>query len=157
MEKQESLSACIQTSVYPSIGHAELGRLLQKFGYDAEPIDEKGRSGYRTLSQPQFTAWLQTPFDGRPGEFAAIFLWTIFTQSAAITPELAQAMRWDTMLAHTKLNARGQLMVTHTLVVSGGITEHYLRNQLWHWKRDLERIGNEVRKQIGLTHGQTVH
>jgi hypothetical protein len=106
----------VRTLVYPSISHAEFGRLLQKYGYDAEPVHEKGRIGYRTLTQPRFTAWLQTPFDLRPGEFAAVFLF-----------------------------------------VCGGITEYYLRNQLWHWMRDLKRLRVEVRKQTRLLAGSTVH
>jgi hypothetical protein len=157
MEKQNLLSGPVQTLVYPSIGHAELGRLLRKHGYDAEAIEEDGRSGYRTLSQPRFTAWLQTPFDKRPGEFAAIFLWAAINLPAAVSAEVIQTMRWKTMYAHVNMNPRGRLTATYTLVVSGGITEYYLRNQIWHWARDLELIRNEVRKQLRLVLGRTVH
>lgn len=157
MEKQDALSGPIRTLVYPSIGHVELGRLLQKYGYDAEAIEEDGRRGYRTLSQPRFTAWLQTPFAGRAGEFAAIFLWAAFDLPAAVSAEIIQAMRWKTMYAHVDMNADGRLLTTHTLVISGGITEYYLRNQLWHWVRDLELIRNEARMQLRLVLGQTVH
>ena len=58
-------SGPITTQVYPAISHAEFGRLLAKYGYDTEPVCELGRIGYRTLSQPRFTAWMQTPFKGR--------------------------------------------------------------------------------------------
>ncbi|MFZ2508418.1 MAG: hypothetical protein WAW79_08115 [Steroidobacteraceae bacterium] len=114
MEQQDALSGPIRTLVYPSIGHVEFGRLLHKHGYDAEAIEEHGRCGYRTMSQPRFTAWLQTPFSGR-------------------------------------------LLMAHTLVISGGITEYYLRDQLWYWVRDLERIRDEIRKQLRRVLGQTVH
>ncbi len=157
MESQNLLSGPLRTLVYPSIGHAELGRLLQKYGYDAEAIEEDGRSGYRTLSQPRFTAWMQTPFTGRPGEFAAIFLWASAHLPARVSAEVIQALRWKTMCAHMDMQPGGELLSTHTLVVCGGITEHYLRNQLWYWVRDLERIRNEVRKQLRLVLGQTVH
>jgi hypothetical protein len=157
MKNQNLLSGPVQTLVYPSIGHAELGRLLQKHGYDAEAIGEDGRNGYRTLSQPSFTAWLQTPFPGRPGEFAAIFLSATFNLPATVSAEVVQAMRWNTMYAHVDMKLHGRLAATHTLVVSGGITEYYLRDQLWHWMRDLELIRNEVRKQLRLVPGQTVH
>jgi hypothetical protein len=157
METQNLLSGPVQTLVYPSIGHAELGRLLQKYGYDAEAIEEDARSGYRTLSQPRFTAWLQTPFPGRPGEFAAIFLWATFRLPATVSAEVIQAMRCNTMYAHVDMKSNGPLAATHVIVVSGGITEYYLRNQLWHWVRDLERTCNEVRKQLRLVLGQTLH
>ena len=154
---QNLLSGPIQTLVYPSIGHAELGRLLQKHGYDAEAIEEDGRSGYRTLSQPGFTAWLQTPFPGRPGEFAAIFLWATFKLPTTVSTEVIQALHWNAMYAHMDMKPGGRLVSTYTLAVSGGITEYYLRNQLWFWIRDLECIRNEVRKQLRLALGQTVH
>ena len=51
----------------------------------------------------------------------------------------------------------GALVATHTLVVSGGITEYYLRDQLWHWTRDLEKVRDEARKQLGRVFGRTVH
>ena len=157
MEEQNLASRSIQTLVYPSIGHAELGRLLQKYGYDAQAIEEDGRSGYRTLSQPSFTAWLQTPFPRRPGEFAAAFLWAALNLPAYVSAEVIRAMRWKTMYAHLDMNGHGRLLATHTLVVLGGITEYYLRDQLWHWTRDLERIRNEVRRQLRLVLGQTAH
>lgn len=157
METQNLASGPVRTLVYPSIGHAELGRLLQKYGYDAEPIEEAGRSGYRTLSQPGFTAWLQTPFPERPGEFAAIFLWASFDLPAADSAEVIRAVNWKTMYAHVAFKPRGTLLATHTLVVSGGITEYYLRNQLWHWMSDLKSIREAVRKQAHSVAGQTLH
>jgi len=147
----------IQTLVYPAIGHAEFGRLLQKYGYDAEAIKDKDRMGYRTLGAPRFTAWMQTPFHKRPGEFAAIFLWARLRLQAAIVGDVLQAVRWKTMYAHLNVDRDGALVAAHTLVVSGGITEYYLRDQLWHWARDLKKISNEARRQLGLAYGRTVH
>lgn len=157
MEQQDARPGPIHTLVYPSIGHIELGRLLQKYGYDAEAIEENGRCGYRTLSQPRFTAWLQTPFPGRAGEFAAIFLWAAFSLTPTVSASIIQTLRWKTMYAHLDMNTGGRLLMTYTLVISGGITEYYLRNQLWHWVSDLELIRNETRKQLRLVLGQTVH
>jgi hypothetical protein len=157
MEQQGALSGPIRTLVYPSISHVEFGRLLQKHGYEAEAIEEDGRCGYRTLSQPRFTAWLQTPFIGRADEFAAIFLWVAITVPAAVSAEVIQTMRWKTMYAHLTMSPDSRLMATHTLVISGGITEYYLRDQLWYWVRDLERIRDETRKQLQLVLGHTVH
>jgi hypothetical protein len=157
MEEVKLAAGSVRTLVYPSIGHAELGRLLRKHGYDAEAIEEDGRRGYRTLSQPRFTAWLQTPFPGRPGEFAAVFLWAALILPASVSAEVIQAMRLKTMHAHLHMNPHGRLLATYTLVVSGGITEYYLRNQLWHWMRDLECIHIEMRRQLRLVLGQPVH
>lgn len=157
MEASIPSTGPINAPVYPSISHEELGRLLQKYGYDAEPVHEEGRIGYRTLTQPRFTAWLQTPFNLRPGEFASVFLFACVNQPAAISVAVIQALRWKTIYAHVDMNRQGRLAATHTLVVSGGITEYYLRNQLWHWKRDLELLRDEVRKQGRLPAGSTVH
>ena len=51
------------------------------------------------------------------------------------------------MVAHVTTNRRGRLVASHTLVVCGGITEYYLRDQLWYWTQDLARIRAEVSKQ----------
>ena len=147
----------VTTLVYPSIGHAEFGRLLQKYGYDAEPVNEDDRIGYRTLSQPRFTAWMQTPFNQRPGEFAAIFLFERISLTVALSSDVIQALRGKLMYAQLDVNRQGRLFVSHTLVVGGGITEYYLRNQLWHWKSDLTQVRNEIRKQGRRVLGQTVH
>jgi hypothetical protein len=146
-----------RTLVNPSISHAEFGRLLQKFGYDAESVNEEGRIGYRTLTEPRFTAWMQTPFKGRPGEFASVFLFECVKLPVVISAAVIRALRSKTMCAHVDMDRRGGLAAMHTLVVCGGITEYFLRNQLWYWKRDLERIQNEVRKHSGLLTGSTVH
>ncbi len=39
----------------------------------------------------------------------------------------------------------------------GGITDYYLRDQLWQWARDLERIRSEACRQLRLVLGRTVH
>ncbi|MEX0733233.1 MAG: hypothetical protein WD944_11345 [Steroidobacteraceae bacterium] len=49
---------------------------------------------------------------------------------AAISAAVIQASRWKTMYAHVDMNRHGRLAATHTLVVCGGITEYYLRDQL---------------------------
>lgn len=58
---------------------------------------------------------------------------------------------------YVSMNRLGQLVTTYTLVVSGGITEYYLRNQFWHWACDLKLIRSEANKQSRLVLGQTVH
>lgn len=153
----DARSGPIQTLVYPSIAHAEFGRLLQKFGFDAEPVADDGRIGYRILGIPRYVAWMQTPFPERPGEFAAIFLLVGFSLPVNVSAEVVRALRWQTMLAHLDVNRSGGVSATHTLIVCGGITEYYLRDQLWHWSRDLERICEEVRRQRQLAAGRTVH
>lgn len=147
----------LMTLVYPSIGHAEFGRLLAKYGYDAEAVEEDGRIGYRTLCVPRFTAWMQTPFEPRPGEFGAIFLFERFQLTESLAAAVVQAARPRMIFAHIDMRRNGGFAATHTLVVSGGITEYYLRNQLWHWKRDLERIRLEIGVQARRVLGTTVH
>ena len=147
----------VTTLVYPSISHAEFGRLLQKYGYDAEPVTEEDRIGYRTLSQPRFTAWMQTPFKPRPGEFGGVFLFECYALPAGLTAAVIQALHGRLMYAHAEPKRNGSLAVAFTLVISGGITEYYLRDQLWHWKNDLTKVRDEIRKQGRRTLGMTVH
>ena len=61
------------------------------------------------------------------------------------------------MVAHMDINRHGRLVVAHTLILGGGITEYYFRDQLWYWMRDLERIRDEIRKQSRLAAGSTLH
>jgi hypothetical protein len=157
MEEVVPTSGPITTLVYPSISHAEFGRLLQKYVYDAEPVTENERIGYRTLSQPRFTAWMQTPFQPRPGEFAAIFLCDRLHLTPGLAANVVQALRGKLMYAQLDVNRHGCLAASHVLVVGGGITEYYLRNQLWHWKSDLTTMRDEIRKQARRILGQTVH
>jgi len=150
-------SGPITTQVYPAISHAEFGRLLAKYGYDAEPVNEADRIGYRTLTQPTFTAWMQTPFKLRADEFAAVFLFARYSLPAALSAAVLQAMRGKAMCAHLDMRRDGGLFADHTLVVLGGITEYHLRSQLWYWKRDLQELRREIHRQCRLMLGTTVH
>ena len=157
MEEPIPSTGPINAPVYPSITHEELGRLLQKFGYDAEALTHSRDQGYRTLTEPQFTAWLQTPFRPRPGEYAGVFLHAHANLSPEISAAVLQVVRFKTMVAHLDVNKHGRLVAAHTLVIGGGITEYYFRDQLWYWMRDLERIRDEIRKQSRLAAGSTLH
>jgi hypothetical protein len=109
----------VQTLVYPSIGRAELGRLLRNHGYGAEAIEDDGRIGFQTLIATGFTAWLQTAHSIRPDEFAAIFLVVNFALPAAASAAVAQAMRWKTMYAHLDVSSQARtqmrLLTGHTV------------------------------------------
>jgi hypothetical protein len=157
MEEALPSSGPIQAAVYPSISYDEFGRLLRKFGFPAEPVAENDRFGYRTLAEPRFTAWMQTPFKGRPDEFAAVFLHGFLDLPPAVALASVQALNWKLMVAHVAASGFGRLAVAHTLIVYGGITELHLRDQLWHWSRDLHRVRDEVRKQARRAAGATLH
>jgi hypothetical protein len=157
MEETIPSTGPINAPVYPSIGHEELGRLFQKFGYDAEALPDGKDKGYRTLSEPRFTAWMQTPFTPRPGEYAAVFLHTYWDLPSAISAAVLQATRFKMSVAHLDRNKHGRLVVAHTLILCGGITEFYLRDQLWRWMRDLQQVRDEVKKQSRLAAGWTLH
>lgn len=157
MEEPIPSTGPINAPVYPSIGYEELGRLLQKFGYDALPSQDNDRLGYRTLTEPRFTAWLQTPFPPRPGEYAAVFLHAYSDLPPAISAAVLQATRFKMSVAHLDMNKHGRLVVAHTLILCGGITEFYLRDELWRWMQDLKHIHDEIRKQSRLAAGYTLH
>lgn len=150
-------SGPLQTNVYPSISYEEFGRLLRKYGYAAEALIDQNRFGYRTLAEPNFSAWMQTPFRGRPDEFASVFLHGQVDLPFAVAAAAVHDINWKMMVAHVTLNRRGRLVASHTLVVCGGITEYYLRDQLWYWTKDLQRIRAEVRKQTRRAAGSTLH
>jgi hypothetical protein len=147
----------VNTSVYPSISYEEFGRLLRKYGYAAEALIDQGRFSYRTLAEPHFGAWMQTPFRGRPDEFASIFLHGQVDLPPVVTAAALHDINWKLMVAHVTMNRRGRLVASHTLVVCGGITEYYLRDELWRWTKDLACIRAEVRKQSRRAAGSTLH
>lgn len=157
MEEALPTSGPIQAAVYPSISYDEFGRLLRKYGFPAEPLVDAGRFGYRTLTEPRFTAWMQTPFKGRPDEYAAVFLHGFIDLRPAVALASVHALNWKLMVAHVTTSGFGRLAVAHTLIVNGGITEYYLRDQLWHWSRDLRCIRDEIRKQARRAAGATLH
>jgi hypothetical protein len=150
-------SGPVTTTVYPSISYDEFGRLLRKFGFAAKALVDRGRFGYRSLAEPCFGAWMQTPFRGRPDEFASIFLHGHVHLPHAVAAASVHELNWKMMVAHVTTNRRGRLVASHTLVVCGGITEYYLRDQLWYWVKDLELIRAEVRKQTRRAAGSTLH
>jgi hypothetical protein len=147
----------IQTDVYPSISYEEFGRLLRKYGYAAEALVDQNRFGYRTLAMPYFGAWMQSPFRRRPDEFASVFLFHHVDAAPGDATAIMRVINWKMMVAHVSANGRGRLYAAHTLVVTGGITEYYLRDQLWYWVKDLGRIRAEVRKQARRAAGSTLH
>lgn len=147
----------VNTNVYPSISYEEFGRLFRKYGYAAEALIDQGRFGYRTLTDPHFGAWMQTPFRGRPDEYASIFLHGQVDLPPVVAAAALHDINWKLMVAHVTMNRRGRLVASHTLVVCGGITEYYLRDQLWHWTKDLALIRAEVRKQTRRAAGSTLH
>jgi len=157
MEEALPNSGPIQAAVYPAISYEEFGRLLRKYGFPAEPLTKNGRFGYRTLTEPCFTAWMQSPFKGRPDEYASVFLGGFVDLPPALARASMHALNWKLMVAHVTTSRLGRLAVAHTLIVHGGITEYYLRDQLWHWSQDLQRIRDEVRKQARRAAGATLH
>ena len=113
-------SGPIETSVYPSISYEEFGRLLRKYGYAAEALIDRNRFGYRTLTQPYFGAWMQTPFRGRPDEFASVFLHSHVDLPPVTAAAAVHELNWKMMVAHVTTNRRGRLVASHTIVVCGG-------------------------------------
>jgi hypothetical protein len=158
MDETLPTSGPIQAAVYPALSYDEFGRLLRKFGYPAQPALDQGRFGFRTLTEPRFSAWMQTPFrHGRHDEFASVFLFGHVTVPTLIAPAALRALQWELMFAHLTLKHASRLVATHTLVVHGGVTEHYIREQLGYWVGDLERIRIEVRSQTRRAMGSQRH
>ena len=158
MEDALPTSGPIQATVYPAISHDEFGRLLRKFGYPAQPAVDQGRFGYRTLNEPRFSAWMQTPFrHGRHDEFASVFLFGHVALATVMAPAALLALQWRLMFAHVALKPPNRIVVTHNIIVRGGVTEHHIRDQLGYWVDDLTRIRNLARAQAWRDVGSQVH
>ena len=143
--------------VYPSIGIEELGALLRQSGYELEPISGSPRPGYRALTEPRFTVELTTPFSPRPGEFGIIHLWTRIAVPPAVLADSLAKMRLRSTFAFLFADQRGNLVVSHQVVVIGGVTKHYLRDQFWYWRKNLERVQEMVRSSLAASAGLTLH
>jgi hypothetical protein len=151
-------SGPIEAPVYPAISYEEFGRLLRKFGYPARAAVDQGRFGYRTLTEPHFGAWMQTPFRrSRHDEYASVFLFAHMTMPTVAAPAILRNLHWQLMFAHVAPRGPHRLVATHTLIVHGGVTEHHIREQLGYWVGDLERIRDEVRAQTRRAAGSTLH
>ena len=158
MEDALPTSGPIQAAVYPAISYDEFGRLLRKFGYPAQPAVDQGRFGYRTLNEPRFSAWMQTPFrHGRHDEFASVFLFGHVALATVMAPAALLALQWRLMFAHVALKPPNRIVVTHNIIVHGGVTEHHIREQLGYWVDDLTRIRNLARAQAWRDAGSQVH
>jgi hypothetical protein len=151
-------SGPVEAPVYPAISYDEFGRLLRKFGYPARAAVDQGRFGYRTLTEPHFGAWMQTPFRrSRHDEYASVFLFAHMTLPTVAAPTILRALQGQLMFAHVALRRPHRLVAMHTLIVHGGVTEHHIREQLGYWVGDLERIRDEVRAQTRRVAGSTLH
>jgi hypothetical protein len=151
-------SGPIEAPVYPAISYEEFGRLLRKFGFPARAMLDQDRFGYRTLAEPRFGAWMQTPFRfGRHDEYASVFLFAHMTMPTVAAPAILRNLHWQLMFAHVAPRGPHRLVATHTLIVHGGVTEQHIREQLGYWVGDLERIRDEVRAQTRRAAGSTLH
>jgi hypothetical protein len=150
-------TSTVEAPVYQSIGHEEFGRLLRKFGYAIAPPLDEGRQGYRTLAEPRFTALLRAPLQQRAGEFGEIFIYAYTDLSIAVSAAVIQALRRRMTYAHLDMNVRGRLAATHFIALTGGVTESHLRTQLWYWKTDLDRVIEEVKRQVAAHSGSWLH
>jgi hypothetical protein len=147
----------VTAQVYASINHAELGRLLQKYGYDAGRIDDDGGPAWRTLTAPRFTAFPQSPVRSQPGEFESVFLYAYVFGTPAISATVIRNLQWRTVVARLIVHKSGHVAATHSIQLTGGVSERFVREQLWTWMRDLERVRDEVRKQLRKAAGSTLH
>jgi hypothetical protein len=157
MEEVLSTPRLVTAQVYASIDHAELGRLLEKYGYDAERFDDDGRPAWRTLTAPRFTALPQSPLRSQPGEFESVFLYAYVFGTPAISAAVVRNLQWKTIFAHLIVHKSGHIAATHSIQLTGGVSERFVREQLWTWLRDLERVRDEIRKQLRKAAGSTLH
>lgn len=147
----------VTAQVYASINHAELGRLLRKYGHDAGQVDDDGRPAWRTLAAPRFTALPQSPLRSQPGEFESVFLYAYVFGTPAISAAVIRNLQWKTIFAHLIMHNSGHIAATHSIQLTGGVSERFVREQLRTWMQDLERVRHEVTRQLRKAAGSTLH
>ena len=157
MEHIEQVTGPVSALVYPTIRFEELGRLLHKFGFDAERIDDGGGPAWRTLGSPRFTALLPNTRGSRPSASEFVFLYAHLFSTHDISPTVVRDLRWKTIYAHLIVHNSGHIAATHDLMLAGGVTERYLREQLRTWRRDLEIVRNAIRNQLRRAAGSSLH
>lgn len=143
--------------VYPSIGYEELGRLLREAGYDIEPVNDQWRPTYRMLSKPQFMIRLLGALEGRPSDFHSISVWARIAVSPAVLADVLHRTKSQNMFALLLADREGQLLVTHDIMIAGGVTRHHLASQIAHWRTDLERVLTVARECQAAQEGRTLN
>lgn len=61
------------------------------------------------------------------------------------------------LLRNNGTNGRGTLVVVQQIIVGGGITAYYLRDQFWHWCQTLKDVRDAVRSNLARLQGETLH
>ncbi len=132
--------ATVLAPVYPSMRSEELGRFLREAGYDIELVENQNRPTYRMLSAPRFMIRLLGALEKRPGEYHSISVWNFFAVSPEVLAEVLHRTKCENMFALLLAHRSGQLLVTHDILIGGGITAHHLKHQLQFWRSDLARV-----------------
>ena len=148
-----TIQATVLAPVYPSMRPEELGRSLREAGYDIELVENHNRPTYRMLSEPQFMIRLLGALEKRPGEYHSISVWSFVAVSPAVLAEVLHRTKWTNMFALLLAQRSGQLLVTHDILIGGGITAHHLKHQLQFWRSDLARVLQVVRDSQGQSEG----
>lgn len=132
--------ATLLAPVYPSMHPEELGRLLREAGYDIEPAESKFRPTYRLLSEPWFMIRLLGALEQRPDQYHSISVWRFIPVSPAVLVEVIHRTKPEVMFALLLAHRSGQLLVTHDILIGGGVTAHHLKHQLQLWRSDLAHV-----------------
>ena len=143
--------------VYPFMRSEELGRLLQEAGYDIETVASEFRPTYRMLSEPGFMIRLLGALDERPDEYHSISVWRFIPVSPAVLAEVMHRSKSQNMFALLLAHRSGQLLVTHNILIGGGVTAHHLKHQLQFWRSDLARVLRVVRESQGDYDGRRLN
>jgi len=152
-----TIQATVLAPVYPSIRSEELGRLLQEAGYDIEPVASEFRPTYRMLSEPGFMIRLLGALAERPDEYHSISVWRFIAVSPPVLAEVIHRTKSHTMFAVLFAHRSGQLLVTHDILIGGGVTGHHLKHQLQFWRSDLARVLQVVRESQGEFDGRRLN
>lgn len=121
-----TIQATVLAPVYPSMRSEELGRFMVR---------------------------LLGALEKRPGEYHSISVWSFIAVSPAVLAEVLHRSKWENMFALFLAHRSGQLLVTHDILIGGGITAHHLKHQLQFWRSDLTRVLQVVRDSQGKTEG----
>ena len=84
--------------------------------------------------------------DERPDEYHSISVWRFIAVSPTVLAEVLHRSKSHNMFALLLAHRSGQLLVTHNILIGGGVTAHHLKHQLQFWRSDLAGVLRVVRE-----------
>ncbi len=141
--REPSAPPVADTAPIPVIRHITRARLAEmllrgdaELAVDSQPDDMFLVAMYRGI---RFVATLLAEARGHPGEYIG-FRFMAWTSAAGEQgPEIAAALANTLPMAQVGVDSEGDLTITQTVALSGGVTVEHLRVQIEFWQQNLKQ------------------